>query len=200
MRQQINVILNCQLFEMLQDRYPELLTSNQLETAFEEVHALLQEVTDGAESFSDKYRVLTFVTAFVNGINPRPKDVLVKRTIKILKECIKAELELLQKHLIYPSLFAPRPDQSASPSLYWNNDKYTKRDLIELVSALGASGAIVDSSGKPISYIQLIKLVSSKLNSPISDKYAYKERDYVTNIKHNSTAFLEKLVRSLENN
>lgn len=199
MRQQINVILNCQLFEMLQDRYPELLTSNQLAIAFEEVHALLQEVTDGAESFSDKYRVLTFVTAFVNGINPRPKDVLVKRTIKILKECIKAELELLQKHLIYPSLFAQRQKQTSSP-LYWNNDKYTKRDLIELVSALGASGAIVDSEGKPISYIQLIKLVSSKLNSPISDKYAYKERDYVTNIKHNPTAFLEKLVRSLENN
>lgn len=199
MRQQINIILNCQLFELLQDRYPELLTPEQLAIAFEEVHSLLQEVTDGAESFSDKYRVLTFVTTFVNGINTRSKDKLIKRTVKILKGCLAAELELLQKHLLYPSLFVPAPAHTSSP-LHWNVDKYTRRDLIELISALGASDAIVDDHGKPVSYVQLVKHISEKLNSPISVKMAYKERDYITNYKHNPTAFLEQLVKSLANN
>ena len=107
MRQQINVILNCQLFEMLQDRHPELLTSNQLTTAFEEVHALLQEVTDGVESFSDKYRVLTFVTAFVNGINPRPKDELVKRTQGVHKS--RARTTTKASNISQPICYKARP-------------------------------------------------------------------------------------------
>lgn len=196
MRQRIHVILNCQLFEFLKNSNPEQISSEQLESAFDEIHSLLQEVTDGASSYSEKFRILTVVTAHVNGINAPPKDTRTKHAIKVLKECLKGELELLNKHALYPSLFEQPAETTPSP-LHWNINKFTKRDLIELASALFASGAIVDSSGGPISYSQLIKHLSEKLNTPISSKSAFKERDYILNVKQNTSAFIDQLARSL---
>lgn len=197
MRQRIHVILNCQLFELLRGRNLEQLTSEQLRDAFEELQSLLQEVTDGKIPYSEKYRILTFVTAYVNGINAPPKGCPAKSVIKILKECVKGENELLQSRILYPSLFTQQQEITISP-LHWNISKFSKRDLIELVSALFASDAIVDSSGNSISYTQLIKHISERLNIPISAKSAYKERDYIINIKQNPSAFIEQLARSLE--
>ena len=144
----------------------------------------------------EKFRILTVVTAHVNGINAPPKDTRTKHAIKVLKECLKGELELLNKHALYPSLFEQPAETTPSP-LHWNINKFTKRDLIELASALFASGAIVDSSGSPISYSQLIKHLSEKLNTPISSKSAFKERDYILNVKQNTSAFIDQLARSL---
>lgn len=56
-----------------------------------------------------------------------------------------------EKRLTFPELFTPVLPSEKSP-FHWNLDKFTKRDLLELLTALCHAEAIVDDRGKPATY------------------------------------------------
>ena len=81
--------------------------------------------------------------------------------------------------------------------LHWNTSKFSKRDLIELVSALFAAQAIVDSDGNPVSFIQITQHLGNVVNIHFPNNTAYNEREYIRSVKRNTTAFISQLANSL---
>lgn len=115
----------------------------------------------------------------------------LKRAKANLRTCIAQN----EKRLTYPELFSPTISPPRSP-LYWNN-KFHKRDLIELATALETTQAILDDSGKPASFTKLIEHFSSAFNLPITTKFAFNERDYIRNVRRNSAEFIQYLNKAL---
>lgn len=196
MKKRVEEILCCPLFDLIKCSNPGQVTSDQLTIAFAEYHNLIREITDGTSSFSEKYRILTVAMAYVHGIKAPPNIPASKHIIKIAKECVKAELDLLNKRILYPDLFSQLNTPPPSP-LHWNTSKFSKRDLIELVSALFAAQAIVDSDGNPVSFIQITQHLGNVVNIHFPNNTAYNEREYIRSVKRNTTAFISQLANSL---
>ena len=98
--------------------------------------------------------------------------------------------------LTFPELFTPVLPGEKSP-FHWNLDKFTKRDLLELLTALCRAEAIVDDRGKPAAYARVVSSVAERLHLSISESSAYNERDTILNIKRNPAAFISHLVTCL---
>lgn len=116
---------------------------------------------------------------------------LIKRAKANLRTCIAQN----EKRLSFPDLFSPTIPPPRSP-LHWS-DKFHRRDLIELVTALETTQAILDDSGKPVSFTKLIEHFSFAFNLPITTKTAFNERDYIRNVRRNSTEFIQLLDKAL---
>ena len=101
-----------------------------------------------------------------------------------------------EKRLTFPELFTPVLPGENSP-FHWNLDKFTKRDLLELLTALCRAEAIVDDRGKPAAYARVVSSVAERLHLSISESSAYNERDTILNIKRNPAAFISHLVTCL---
>ena len=101
-----------------------------------------------------------------------------------------------EKRLTFPELFTPVLPGEKSP-FHWNLDKFTKRDLLELLTALCRAEAIVDDRGKPAAYARVVSSVAERLHLSISESSAYNERDTILNIKRNPAAFISHLVTCL---
>jgi len=72
---------------------------------------------------------------------------LIKRARANLHTCIAQN----EKRLTFPELFSPLFPPAPTP-LHWDTSKFTKRDLIELITALEATNAIIDNVGNPVSF------------------------------------------------
>ena len=117
---------------------------------------------------------------------------LIKRAKANLRTCIAQN----EKRLTFPELFSPTIPPPSSP-LHWNTSKFSKRDLIELASALYASQAVVDNDGRPISFIQLAQSLASTMNIQFPNNTIYNEREYIRSVKRNTTAFISQLASAL---
>lgn len=116
--------------------------------------------------------------------------MLVKRARANIRTCIAQN----DKRLTYPDLFTPLSPPSRSP-FHWN-DKFTKRDLIELATALEATHAILDDNHKPISFAELISRFEHIFN--ITLPKPYKERDLILQRKKCVTDFTARMVRAID--
>jgi hypothetical protein len=77
--------------------------------------------------------------------------LLVKRAKANLRTCIAQN----EKRLTFPELFSPLSLPVLSP-LHWDISKFTKRDLIELITALEAANAVIDDAGNPMPFTRLV--------------------------------------------
>lgn len=127
---------------------------------------------------------------------PAKKNVELRQCIKRARANLRTCIAQNEKRIIYPELFSQTSAPPPSP-LHWNSDKFSKRDLIELLTALENANVIIDEVGKPIPFTHIVEQFSHLLNVPISSKYAFKERDYILNIKYRTTAFLDQISASL---
>ena len=116
--------------------------------------------------------------------------LLVKRAKTNLRTCIAQN----EKRLTFPELFTPLSPPTRSP--YRWNDKFTKRDLIELATALEATQAILADNGKPISFAELISNLEQLFNITLSNPY--KERDLILQRKKCITDFTARMVRAID--
>ncbi len=101
-----------------------------------------------------------------------------------------------EKRLTFPDLFIPVRSPESSP-FRWNLEKFTKRDLLELLTALCRAEALIDERGRPAAYARVVASVSKRLRLSISESSAYNERDIILNIKRNPAAFISHLVTCL---
>lgn len=118
--------------------------------------------------------------------------MLVKRAKANLRTCIAQN----EKRLTFPELFSPLSPPVLSP-LHWDISKFTKRDLIELITAIEATNAVIDDVGNPMPFTRLVESFSQLFNIPLTSKYAYKERDYILNLRGRATLFVDTLSSSL---
>lgn len=99
----------------------------------------------------------------------------------------------MNERVVHPSLFQPTRKNDI-PDLFWSSE-FTKRDLVELLSALEYLGPILNAVGKYAPFSVLVAFAEKTLN--VSLPNAYKIREEVLNRKTKSTDFLERLIDAL---
>lgn len=112
----------------------------------------------------------------------------IRRAVNFTKTAISHN----EKRLTYTELFSPITPTAKSP-LHWNLQKFSKRDLIELLSALDLVMAVVDERGHPVAFKNITESFSTLFN--IDLKYAYKERK---EIEGRSDSFVKVLTDELK--
>ena len=100
---------------------------------------------------------------------------------------------MLNDRIEHPTLFQTL-HKNDIPDLFWSSE-FSKRDLVELLSALEYLGPILNAVGKYAPFSVLVTFAEKTLN--VSLPNAYKIREEVLNRKRKSTDFLERLIEAL---
>lgn len=173
----------------------------ELESAYDDFVRTVIEVSDNTADYKRLFRILTHTQARLELLHParttRLKstecEISPTRYIAAAKRILESELMLLNERVMHPSLFQP-PRKHDIPDLFWSSE-FTKRDLVELLSALEYLGPILNAVGKYAPFSVLVAFAEKTLN--ISLPNAYKIREEVLNRKTKSTDFLERLIDAL---
>lgn len=174
---------------------------NYLLTAYTDFKTQLLTVSDDEHNYRGKFRTIKSLRELLElhikserFQNERGENIQAFASLA-LKQVV-VELDLLEKQLQYPDLFSLTDKSSSShmSPLAWNTKSHSKRDLIELITALTDAGAILSSDGNSVAFATIVKEFASFLNVSISTSQAYNERDNIKSIKQNPASFTEKLV------
>lgn len=106
---------------------------------------------------------------------------------------MQSEKELLEKRITNPTLYH-NSNHLRKSDLKWNSI-FSKRDLIELLTALDAISVITKIDGSSMSFVQLVKSVDQFLNVKLP--YSHKARENVVARKIKTTGFLSRLKDAL---
>ena len=156
--------------------------------AFDEFTLVVASIVDDSTlGYKQHYRILSYIHSMLlarkSGSN---HSAYTTAAIHF----IQSELELLKEARIHlPKQLPRQPSQ-----IHWS-EKLTKRDLIELLTALDQTEAIVDASGKKISYSSLIETFEQLLNLDLSKSYNI--RSEVLSRKIKCTDFLNRLTKAV---
>lgn len=198
----METLLKCRFMRSLLRGKKHDYDPNYLLSSYQDFKSLLLSVSDGEPNYRNKFRtiktlheVLSFRVENVKFKQDHGANIQAFASMALRQ--VVVELELLEKQLQYPELFASTASTQQPSPLHWDTSKFTKRDLIELITALEASNAIIDNLGNPISFTQLVESFSHLLNTPFTTKYAYKERDYILNFRGRAALFTDALSASL---
>ena len=104
---------------------------------------------------------------------------------------VNAELELLDKQMMYPKFFSANNNTSTS-DLYLNTDIISYVDIMEIIVGLFYLAGIKTSNGKAVSLSRLTDRFECFLNFRISDAYK-KEEEVLKRLPAKRTGFLDKL-------
>lgn len=173
----------------------------ELQSTYDDFVRSVIEVSDNTADYKRLFRILTHTQARLELLHParttRLKstecEISPTRYIAAAKRIVESELRLLNERVVHPSLFQP-PRKNDIPDLFWSSE-FTKRDLVELLSALEYLGPILNAVGKYAPFSVLVAFAEKTLN--ISLPNAYKIREEVLNRKTKSTDFLERLIDAL---
>lgn len=173
----------------------------ELQSTYDDFVRTVIEVSDNTADYKRLFRILTHTQARLELLHParttRLKstecEISPTRYIAAAKRIVESELRLLNERIVHPSLFQP-PRKNDIPDLFWSSE-FTKRDLVELLSALEYLGPILNAVGKYAPFSVLVAFAEKTLN--ISLPNAYKIREEVLNRKTKSTDFLERLIDAL---
>jgi len=172
--------------------------NNELESAYDDFLRTVIEVCDNTADYKQLFRTLTFTQIRLGMLRPaRNRTKVAKsdigRYIVAAERIIESELRLLHERIEHPTLFQPSL-RNDIPDLHWSSE-FTKRDLVELLSALEYLGPILNTFGKYAPFSVLVAFAEKTLN--VSLPNAYKIREEVLNRKTKSTDFLERLIEAL---
>lgn len=201
-------ILKCRFMRTLLRGQKHDYDPNYLLSSYQEFKKLLLSTSDGDQYYREKFRTMQNLHRLLELHISTEKFIIghgenIKQFAYMAIALVSVEVDLRDKQLQYPSLFTltEKVTNSKKPSeFHWNLEKFTKRDLIELITALEANGAIIDNDGNSISFTRLIEYFAASFSVAIPSKYAYKERDYILNIKRRSPSFIDFIASSLLKN
>ncbi|MBQ3186733.1 MAG: hypothetical protein IJB62_04145 [Alistipes sp.] len=197
----METILKCRFMRTLLRGQKHDYDPSYLLASFQDFKSLLLTISDDAHNYRKKFRTLKSLRGLLEihiqsdkFRNERGENIQAFTTLALKQ--VSVELDLLEKQLQYPDLFTltDKLSHPTSSSLVWNTKTYTKRDLIELITALTDAGAILSPNGNSIAFSTAVKEFASFLNITISTSQAYNERDNIKSIKQNPASFTEKLV------
>ena len=162
------------------------ISHNEIFHAFEQFTLAVTSIAeDPCLEYKQHFRTLSYIHAVLVA-NESHANLSPYITAAI--HFINAELELLK---FQPKL--PLKPQARQQSQFNWSEKFTKRDLIELLTSLDQIGAIVDVNGKKISYSLLVETFEKMLNLELSKSYNI--RTEVLSRKIKCTDFLNRLTK-----
>lgn len=188
-------IYECRLMKTAQVDDRIEITASDLIEQYNEFRGILKATLFGDAGYLSIDAVLNETLFILVNRSIRKKrgpaiGLCIKQAIWMTKIAIRHN----EKRLTNPDLFVPLQSAARSP-LYWNS-KYTKRDLIELISALDLVMAAVDAHGRETPFKRLVEAFSSLFN--VSLDYAYKERKEIEYRTDGNTSFVRLLFDELK--
>ena len=192
----MNELVNSKLFRLLS--VSDSFDRAEIESAYDAFVRQVIEVCDNTADYKLLFRTLTLTQIRLGMLRPaRNRTKVAKsdigRYIVAAERIIESELRLLHERIEHPTLFQPSL-RNDIPDLHWSSE-FTKRDLVELLSALEYLGPILNAMGKYAPFSVLVAFAEKTLN--VSLPNAYKIREEVLNRKTKSTDFLERLIDAL---
>ena len=191
---------------LINNRFINLLSASclccqeELESAYDDFLRTVIEVCDNTTDYKLLFRILTHTQVRLEMLYPsrtRVKsnagEISASRYIVAAERIVESELRLLHERIEHPTLFQPSL-RNDIPDLHWSSE-FTKRDLVELLSALEYLGPILNAFGKYAPFSVLVAFAEKTLN--VSLPNAYKIREEVLNRKTKSTDFMERLIEAL---
>lgn len=156
--------------------------------AFDEFTSVIASIADDNKlGYKQHYRALSYIhSLFLDWKSCGNHSAYIIAAIHF----IQSELELLKEARIQ----SPKQPSRQASHFHWS-EKLTKRDLIELLTALDQIEAIVDASGKKISYSSLVETFEQLLNLDLSKSYNI--RTEVLSRKIKCTDFLNRLTKAV---
>ena len=175
-----------QFFRYIVSEENQNIDHSEILDAFDEFTLVVASIPDdGVLGYKQHYRILSYIHSILWAQkSSRNHSTYITAAIHF----IQSELELLKEARIQSS---KQPSRQAS-HFYWS-EKLTKRDIIELLTALDQIGAIVDASDKKISYSSLVETFEQLLNLDLSKSYNI--RSEVLSRKIKCTDFLNRLTK-----
>lgn len=171
----------------------------ELDSAYNDFVRTVISVCDNTEDYKCLFRMLTHAQIRLGMLHPSrthrmgPHGISPIRYVTAAKRIIESELRLLNDRIEHPTLFQTLHKNDIS-DLFWSSE-FSKRDLVELLSALEYLGPILNAVGKYAPFSVLVTFAEKTLN--VSLPNAYKIREEVLNRKRKSTDFLERLIEAL---
>lgn len=192
----MNELVNSKLFRLLS--VSDSFDRAEIESAYDAFVRQVIEVCDNTADYKQLFRTLTLTQIRLGMLRPaRNRTKVAKsdigRYIVAAERIVESELRLLHERIEHPTLFQPSL-RNDIPDLHWSSE-FTKRDLVELLSALEYLGPILNTFGKYAPFSVLVAFAEKTLN--VSLPNAYKIREEVLNRKTKSTDFLERLIEAL---
>lgn len=156
--------------------------------AFDEFTSVVSSISDDHTlDYKQHYRILSYIhSLFLARKSGGNHSTYTTAAIHF----VQSELELLKEARIH----SPK-QPSRQPSQFHWSEKLTKRDLIELLTALDQIEAIVNASGKKISYSSLVEIFEQLFNLDLSK--CYNIRTEVLSRKIKCTDFLNRLTKAV---
>lgn len=107
---------------------------------------------------------------------------------------IDSQINLLNLSLQYPNTFNRTNKTNIVSPFQWS-DQFTKTDLIEIITALDAIGAVESKNGGRASYRELVTGFELLFNVSLAN--AYNKRGDVLNRKIRTVNFLKRMMNAL---
>lgn len=158
-----------------------------LDALDEFTYVVVSIADDNTLGYKQHYRILSYIHSILLAWKPGGNHPTY---ITAAIHLIQSELELLKEARIH----LPKQPPRQSSQFHWS-EKLTKRDLIELLTALDQIEAIVDAGGKKISYSLLVETFEQLLNLDLSKSYNI--RSEVLSRKIKCTDFLNRLTKAV---
>nr|DAH08093.1 MAG TPA: RteC protein [Caudoviricetes sp.] len=148
---------------------------------------------DSIFDYKQLFRELTFAIVQLKLLYPEAAEDVTQKYITAAIALLESELHLLSERINHPALFQP-PASIKGYDIHLSK-RYTKHDLIELLSSVDCADVFVDSKGDVIPFSKLTALFEDLLDIKLSNPF--NKRAKVLDRKIKTTKFLRVLQESL---
>lgn len=164
-----NFIAHCDLISLLRSdtqRIDPTQRAEGLARAFERFAQQLSRVAKATDSTNELLRLYAYLRLVFRELRSG-REMLPKQNfyIEAALSYLEAERHLLLLQIRFPALKTPAEAATGS-NITWST-AYTQTDLMELISALHAAGAITRTDGRPVELKTLIRAFERFLNITI---------------------------------
>lgn len=189
-----------ELFKIISSNKAKYIQKEQLQNAYDDFVNQLETVVQDMQDYQKQYRMLATIHnelalyfAIQRNADHRQKNLAVSEQIAIAERQVEVEQSLLEEHCAHPERFI-EANTTTKRSFVWS-EKYSKRDLMELVIALDKADAVKDMHGQKVAFKTLVDATSHSFSVDLSKMYRIREEILSRKIK--STAFLDILRHSI---
>lgn len=197
----METLTQAKFFELVESSSDNPAYCESVKNAYEELTSRICKTTLAEIDFPLRYNALTEVAIHLHALQKRlscpgndEKSEFIKFHVEKMADLVDSQINLLKLSLDYPHMFEQSDKAQIVSPFQWSSN-YTKNDLIEIISALDAVGAVESKNGEKISFRELVTgfelLFNVSLNKP------YNKREEVLNRKTRTVDFLKRLTRAL---
>lgn len=191
----METLIHTDFIQILSDPNIQDFCTNEINSLYKGFIKSLIALCDTIFDYKQLFRELTCTIVQLKLIAPEIIDAAPASQKYIIAAIalLESELHLLNERINHPSLFQP-PASIKGYDLHLSK-RYTKHDLIELLSSVDCADVFVDSKGDAVPFSKLIALCEELLDIKLPNPF--NSRAKVLDRKIKTTKFLRVLQESL---